>query len=300
MKRTAEVAGMNVVTETALTLARQRGREGALDLANSIIVLDEVSFLAQERAKLAPAIYSDVGKALIATGVAAAQAAPWMAPFESALGAVRDRGNEAAAALAEANTGLANTIETMMMNMDWIAGGGKGLQDAAAAVQEAALAGTITPEQADAMFEEIQVAAIQLQTDIGMITPAAAAQEAAKLLGTDYRTAADALKDVKTRISEIPTHIQSEITVAVQWYLQGQTGHRGYAHGGQFKVGGMGGTDTTLVNFMASPGELVTVTPPGRSSSIEDNRAVNVGNVNVNNGMSAQAFDTMMRSWLGA
>lgn len=37
----------------------------------------------------------------------------------------------------------------------------------------------------------------------------------------------------------------------------------GYATGGQFPVRGPGGTDTELVQFMASPGEVVTITPPG-------------------------------------
>lgn len=37
----------------------------------------------------------------------------------------------------------------------------------------------------------------------------------------------------------------------------------GFAHGGSFEVGGGGGTDSQLVRFMATPGERVTVTPPG-------------------------------------
>lgn len=37
----------------------------------------------------------------------------------------------------------------------------------------------------------------------------------------------------------------------------------GFAHGGSFKVGGIGGTDSQLVQFMASPNETVSVTRPG-------------------------------------
>lgn len=37
----------------------------------------------------------------------------------------------------------------------------------------------------------------------------------------------------------------------------------GYATGGQFTVKGPGGTDSEHVEFMASPGEVVTITPPG-------------------------------------
>lgn len=39
----------------------------------------------------------------------------------------------------------------------------------------------------------------------------------------------------------------------------------GFATGGSFTVGGSGGTDTSLVAFRATPGEQVTVTPPGGS-----------------------------------
>ncbi len=38
-----------------------------------------------------------------------------------------------------------------------------------------------------------------------------------------------------------------------------------FAHGGGFQVGGAGGPDTKLVQFMASPGENVSVTNPGQS-----------------------------------
>lgn len=39
----------------------------------------------------------------------------------------------------------------------------------------------------------------------------------------------------------------------------------GYAYGGQFTVGGSGGGDNQLVQFRATPGERVTVTPRGQS-----------------------------------
>ena len=38
----------------------------------------------------------------------------------------------------------------------------------------------------------------------------------------------------------------------------------GFARGGSFQVGGAGGTDSQMVRFRASPGERVTVTPPGQ------------------------------------
>lgn len=41
------------------------------------------------------------------------------------------------------------------------------------------------------------------------------------------------------------------------------TGGTGFAIGGQFKIGGSGTTDTEHVEFMATPGETITITPPG-------------------------------------
>ena len=40
----------------------------------------------------------------------------------------------------------------------------------------------------------------------------------------------------------------------------------GFQHGGQFTVGGAGGADSQVVQFAATPGEIVTVTPPNRAS----------------------------------
>jgi tape measure domain-containing protein len=39
---------------------------------------------------------------------------------------------------------------------------------------------------------------------------------------------------------------------------------RGFQHGGSFQVGGSGGSDSQTVAFRATPGEQVTVTPPGQ------------------------------------
>lgn len=43
-----------------------------------------------------------------------------------------------------------------------------------------------------------------------------------------------------------------------------QSGTPGFQHGGAFTVGGFGGTDSQLVQFLATPGERVTVQPPGQ------------------------------------
>jgi hypothetical protein len=50
---------------------------------------------------------------------------------------------------------------------------------------------------------------------------------------------------------------------------------RGFATGGEFTVGGAGGTDSQLVQFMATPGERVTVQPQGQAGGP-------VVNININ------------------
>jgi hypothetical protein len=47
----------------------------------------------------------------------------------------------------------------------------------------------------------------------------------------------------------------------------------GFATGGQFIVGGDGGTDTTPVMFMGTKGETVTITPNGVASPVTDSAA---------------------------
>lgn len=64
----------------------------------------------------------------------------------------------------------------------------------------------------------------------------------------------------------------------------------GYAKGGQFKVGGSGGTDSQRVQFMASPNERVTVETPAQRKQNDAMRAAGaaasaapVGNTEINN-----------------
>jgi hypothetical protein len=58
----------------------------------------------------------------------------------------------------------------------------------------------------------------------------------------------------------------------------------GFATGGSFTVGGSGGTDTTPIRFMATPGERVTITAPGSSDRSSNGQGSGtVVNVAVNN-----------------
>ena len=55
----------------------------------------------------------------------------------------------------------------------------------------------------------------------------------------------------------------------------------GFATGGAFTVGGTGGTDTTPVHFMATPGERVIVQTPEQQKSSSSGTVINI---NVNGG----------------
>jgi hypothetical protein len=45
---------------------------------------------------------------------------------------------------------------------------------------------------------------------------------------------------------------------------------QGFAYGGEFTVGGVGGTDSQNVAFRATPGERVTINTPQQAQAIED------------------------------
>jgi hypothetical protein len=53
-------------------------------------------------------------------------------------------------------------------------------------------------------------------------------------------------------------------------------GGAGYAKGGSFRVGGSGGPDSQFVPLRLSPGEMVSISPPGRSSGPTVNIVNNV------------------------
>lgn len=86
-----------------------------------------------------------------------------------------------------------------------------------------------------------------------------------------FDTATDALVDFtetgKLEVRGMVSDILSQLArLAAQKFftgLAGGLGLPGFATGGQFTVGGSGGTDSQTVAFRATPGEQVTITPPG-------------------------------------
>lgn len=189
----------------------------------------------------------------------------------------------ARAAIDGVNTSLAGTIEQFRTNLAWFAGGGPQLEAAAAAVQNAVAAGQITPEEADQLFQPIEAAALGLQVDIGAITMSEAQRTMISDWGGNWSDARREIQGAQQDILNIPSEVQSAITVAVQWYVTG--GKRGgFQHGGSFMVGGPGGTDKTPVSFMATRGERVIILPqtsaPAAAPSYvdsHDSRSLNIG-----------------------
>ena len=114
--------------------------------------------------------------------------------------------------------------------------------------------------------------------------------------------AESSLQAASTRLFQWSQEQQNKLRLTVHVELaaaQAAAGGAGLAefqHGGQFTVGGKSGIDQNLVAFMASRGEVVTVSPAQHF----DQRSVNTGPINISDGqMSAQTFDRMIRDWMG-
>lgn len=86
-----------------------------------------------------------------------------------------------------------------------------------------------------------------------------------------FATGAESAKDAFGRfaasvIQQTTAMIASQIVLRTITSALGLPGMPGFATGGSFTVGGAGGTDSQLVAFKATPGEKVTVSPPGKAS----------------------------------
>lgn len=73
-----------------------------------------------------------------------------------------------------------------------------------------------------------------------------------------------ALNSIPTTITTVHTTVHRDVYEAAPEGTAVSPEVPAYQYGGAFTVGGSGGPDSQLVRFMASPGEHVTVTPPGQ------------------------------------
>ena len=80
----------------------------------------------------------------------------------------------------------------------------------------------------------------------------------------DTEKAVEAMEDLRHAISVFTDESIKQAAKLRRSTLQFSGGAlKKFAHGGAFSVAGTGGIDSQLVQFMASPGETVTVTPEG-------------------------------------
>lgn len=188
------------------------------------------------------------------------------AAADAALGfaSIADRARNAFAAV---DTALAGTIENFRTQAAWIAGGGLELQSAADSIIAALQRGAITPEQADALFQPVEAAALGLQVDIGQITMSDAVRTMASDWGLEWAGARGEIQGARADILAIPAEVRSAIRVAVYYQLYpqggGPGGGGGHQHGASFDVEGPSGTDKVPVNMQLTRGEHVEVTPAG-------------------------------------
>jgi hypothetical protein len=169
-------------------------------------------------------------------------------------------------AFGQVDTSLAGTIDNFRTQMAWIAGGGLELQTAADQIMAALQRGAITQEEADALFQPVEAAALGLQVDIGQITMSDAVSTMASDWGGDWGAARAQIQGARADILTIPEEVRSTIRVAVYYQIYGEggvPGGRGGQHGLSFDVEGPSGTDQVPVNLALTRGEHVEVTPPG-------------------------------------
>ena len=255
---------------------------------------------------------------------------------EAAMRAQEDALKSATTAWDTINTKLADTVVSMKDNIAWMAGGGLELQALAQSIQNAFLVGDIGAEEAQERLNQVGLASLALQENIGITPSIEANKQAVEEFGIANAIEAEKVitaygEDIPAAVSLMAAELQTateeavvrpfedaslfaakigeeldaiaDVTVKeVQIQVEAMVNITmsrlpEFQHGGQFTVGGKPGIDQNLVAFRATRGEVVTVTP----TSQVDNRSVNTGDIHMGGGgMSPQSFDRMMRDWIGA
>lgn len=83
-------------------------------------------------------------------------------------------------------------------------------------------------------------------------------------LGTTFSTIFQPLGRIFSTIFQSAGGIFSSIFKSVGSFASGFTSLFGFATGGSFRVGGVGGTDSQMIAFRATPGEMVDIRTPGQ------------------------------------
>ncbi len=205
---------------------------------------------------------------------------------DSFAGSMWDTGQTATQMFDAMNTGLDTTIASWISKIAWMEGGGLELEAQFETVKNMLLAGTITPEQADSMFSELYVATQTLQTDIGALDAATAAQNIADTLGVSLEDATKIYDDLKANIAAgvtgyanivittttveqtLPETTTSVTTSSGQWEndpYENQPPPNSYAEGGSGVV--PPGYPGDSYPIWLTSGEAFSVTPAGEPGS---------------------------------
>lgn len=218
------------------------------------------------------------------------------------------------------DTGIGSTIEGMMKQIEFAELGGEAIQQQVEAVKEALLAQKITPEEAKELLGELSMAAIDIQLEMGEITPSEAAAQIRENLGVPLTEAWDIVKDMRADLSAFNfiasveaklegyesidarlDALNAKALIVLSRVEQIETGleEGGYQHGGQFRVQGPPGRgDTTMVAFPAKPGETVTIKQSGEpapSSAGRRGPMIGVQNNYVRDDLDIQRLSTLFR-----
>ena len=163
--------------------------------------------------------------------------------------------------------GVISALESNLEAIDYAEAGALAIEKTREGVERAAAAGIITQEQADTMFAELYTAAQQIEIELGNITAYEAAKNIRDNVGTpigEARTAVDNLE------ADLVSLVQKELTLQIRIEYIGEP--TGFQQGGSFIVRGPPGPDRVPVQFMATSGERVTVTPAGQTFDQRDQR----------------------------
>jgi hypothetical protein len=115
------------------------------------------------------------------------------------------------------DTGLSTSIARFLEELDFIAAGGENLEGLKDKIEEALSAGEITPEQADAMLEQLFIQAELLQVDMNNITAFEAAKNVSETLGITLQEALDRVNRTQQGLDAMDG---ITITITIQQNIQ--------------------------------------------------------------------------------
>ena len=140
--------------------------------------------------------------------------------------------------LQAADTGLSNTLGSMLDTIDFIEAGGPRLQAAGDQLKQALLDKKLTPTEAESYFNELYASSQALDVELGKIDPYTAAKNIRDKLGGSLQ---DALNLLETLKGEAKFNITSTVTVKINQVYSapgnpgsGQRTNEKRQHGGPF------------------------------------------------------------------